>query len=218
MSNKIVISLEGLIGAGKTTTIERIKNDNVIKCVEPLHYYTHFVYDNNEFNPLQQLYLYNGEKNQVATQLHIINCMKKWYNDIEWRKNNKFLLERTIESVTYFIETMYQLEMITAFEKYTLLYHMKNTKQEIKNNNNYFPLTHVCLINTPISKCINHIAIRDRFYETCFSSIDEYLKELRDKLNIYINVQECILGKANVFRFDWHPDIHKDIANVIDSI
>lgn len=67
MKEKLYISIEGNIGAGKTTILESISN--LFYCIkEPVHLYTKF----KSFNPLQIVYDGIGGSSAIACcQMHI---------------------------------------------------------------------------------------------------------------------------------------------------
>ena len=115
--SRYIFSIEGLIGAGKTTAINKIRTINY-KCItEPIDDFRSFKYNNFSVDPLHELYTDTKFSNHVACQLHIIECLEKLYKLTDWNSSNKFIIERGYDSPQYFIQTMWDTAFISSFEK-----------------------------------------------------------------------------------------------------
>lgn len=134
----MIVSLEGNIGAGKTTLISMLKRKGFKVVSEPLDQYIKFQSKFKPFachNPLENLY--QNTKTDVATaQLHFMqvsfnhfgNAIKK-YNKIN--PNDLIFMERTFQSTLQFIELYKQKGVLSPFV-YDFLhtFYIENAPQE----------------------------------------------------------------------------------------
>ena len=124
----IIISIEGLIGAGKSTLVSFLKDiklEDTFFVNEPVEEFQTFYH----FNPLETQKL-----NPFATQLHIIRCLKKQYNNLIEKSNGArvIITDRCLNSSIVFIDTLYRTGCINDFEKKLLETIVQETKDEIK--------------------------------------------------------------------------------------
>lgn len=125
-----IISIEGNIGAGKSTILDEIaklgKEVSLLTVREPLDQYTKFKsLSGDEFNPLYELYS-SPKENAQAAQEHFTRVSFKYF-DSQYGLAKKtdavrFLFsERTSSSTKQFLMLYYKLNYLSPFQKETLL-------------------------------------------------------------------------------------------------
>lgn len=125
----VLISIEGCIGAGKTTLINQIMEMffNCSSVSEDVFSYTHFQAPSGmEFNPLLEMYT-DPQTSTTAAQLHLMeSCCKNICNSpaVAKAKQNclhHVLMDRCLFSCPVFIELAFQSGHINAFVRDFLL-------------------------------------------------------------------------------------------------
>lgn len=159
-----VISLEGNIGAGKSTTLSKLKeilpDDLSIQIIEEpvLAFQTY-----KHFNPLELLYL-DPLMNSGFAQMHIIEEQLKHYKDTVNNSVDILLCERSLYSPIIFTKTLASLGYVSPFVESKLL------DASIKAITTVFPgnpfaSDAVFYLDTPVDICFKRIALRDRLAE-----------------------------------------------------
>lgn len=222
-AKKAVVAIEGLVGAGKSYLIENLALP-VQKELEPVDLFSYFEFDQERFDPLKLFYESGGEKNQVVTQLHIIDVIVDWYcNRIQWNQGNEtVIIERGFDSPAYFIETMFSAGNITKFEKHYLLKYLTGASWNISFNlwakAHIMPVTHIIVLDTPIPLCLDHIKKRRRDSEMVTPEMESYLKCMEGPLMDHVAKYKAIIGPENVYSLRFHPNIAKDVEQIIKFI
>lgn len=219
-ANKAVVVIEGLIGSGKSTLIEDISLP-VTKELEPIDMFSYFEFGQETFDPLKLFYKNDIGKNQVVTQLHIIDAIVDWYcNRIQWNKNNTVVIERGYDSPAYFIDAMFSAGKITEFEKNYIFKHLTGASWNICYNvwakANVMPITHMIVLDTPIPVCMDHIMEQDSEMDN--QELESWLNCLEEPFFTHVNKYKEILGRENVYELPFHPNNSKDAEQIIKFI
>jgi len=181
-NNKIIV-IDGLIGAGKTTLIEKLKEKykNIIFVKEPVEKFMEY----KQYNPLKLSY--EDKRNCSISQLHITNCLLDHFKNIFQNNENKIIVtERGLLSPKIFTYLYRKYGYITDFE-----YDFINDYGEEKIKNIFgdkFPIDGIFYIDIPIDKALERIKKRNRDGE---DKIDlEYLQNLDDIFKLTLSENE----------------------------
>lgn len=178
-----LISIEGDIGAGKTTLIEKLKKDNPTWHFidEPVSTWVN-IKDKDNKNLLEVFYedknRYSYTFQNCALLSRAINIKKRideWMKDCETnpelKQHNVFITERCLETDYYvFAKMLYDDSCMNDIE-WTLY---KMWYDYIKNQS--YPLSKIIYVNTPPDICMDRIKTRGRKGEECIPL--EYLRSL----------------------------------------
>ena len=181
VNNKLIV-IDGLIGAGKSTLIEVIKNkinnDNVLFVSEPIDKYMEY----KQFSPLKLAY--ENPKNWSITQLHIINCLTNTFSEINKKNKDKIIIsERGLFSPLIFSNVTNELNYMTDFELCFIIDYLYD-KINILN----LPITGLFYIDISIDKALERIKIRNREGEDKIT--ETYLKTLDKHYKLYLSKHE----------------------------
>ena len=169
------VSIEGLIGSGKTSFINYLKNTNLKAeyIDEPVEQFMNY----KNFNPLAEL-----KHNAFASQLHIIKSLGehyKQYSDFAKRNQTQIIItERDLYSPFVFTDTLYRNKNISDFEKemlYDAIFDMIKTTE--------FPETRaIFYMKAEPKDCLQRVEKRNRMGEK--NNVDiNYLNNLQISYN-----------------------------------
>ena len=198
-----LFSIDGNIGAGKTTVIKRLQKEfnNIVIFIEPI----------NEWEPIITAANENPKKYAFKAQDIILNHFEK-IKKIIYNKTMELpsiiIVERSaLTSLLIFTKNYVEKGIITEEQ----LQHLQKRVKEIKIN-----YDKRILINTDVANCFDHIKTRKRNFELKslkiqdLEKIDDLYKKMYEKLlhtnKIIINGNQT---KLNVFN---------DIAKIIKTI
>ena len=198
----ILISIEGVVGAGKTVVLGRLHS--FYPCIyEPVWKYSEF----GKFNPLELSYT-KPEQNAAISQHHIIVESCKYYKQqIDLKKNSESIvfMERSILSPEPFIFTGVKRGIFSDFVAEYLL-------KELKIHRSSIPKPDLIIwLECPLEECDKRITRRARTGEKrC--TID-FNKNLVQAYN------ESILGSGEfpILKVSSGPDLTpRQVANKIE--
>ena len=151
----IVLSIDGLIGAGKSRYLDYLKSalPNALFVEEPVEAFTSY----KTFNPLGEM-----SSSGFAVQYYIIQTLKKHYERLvtEIRNNDYTMIitERCFDSPLIFTDALYRNGNITTFEKELLfdIFHGMKKSTEFPETEKIFYL--------PIrpDRCLERVVKRNR--------------------------------------------------------
>lgn len=197
----VFFSLEGIVGAGKSTVLSNLskKSDNVNIISEPVHLYSSYKskYSNAHFNPLQQSYE-DLQKNSIPAQLHIIDSSLQYYMKSLMKHDNNALImsERCVLSPLPFIQTYYTMNFHSLFAKTYLEDYLFRLLDEKKD---FYPDYFIYLQAEP-EMCFQRIKKRGRVEEEKVSRnflfhLDDAYHRFFEQFNsipvISLNIAEC---------------------------
>ncbi len=187
---KKIFSIEGNIGAGKSSVLEIIQKQ-----------YTVYYEDISAWKFLDEFY--QDKKRWAFTlQTSILKTMKKQYSEIMSLKDDVIFIERSPQSSLIFAQMLYQSNHMNDKE-YELIVDLYN---EFK----WYP-TETFFINTPVSICFKRMRQRDR---ECERNVDEdYLNRLNSLYMEKIGDTAIVIDYNDYINFlDKSP---QEIANEI---
>jgi deoxyguanosine kinase len=203
LKTKKIYSLEGNIGAGKTTILKLIAQsfDSVQFVEEPVNQWTNL----NGCNLLEKFYSNPG---RWGYSFEFYSMLTKLKNLIMAAKTDKpiIVIERSLISNKAFIDASHELGKLDSME-YAMLINTYNFYLE-----NVFPvLTGIIYINTPVDVCVKRIAKRNRDGEC---EIDKgYLKLLKQKFD---DLSKEYKEKCHVI--DGLYDLREDVNQISNDL
>lgn len=199
---KKIFSIEGNIGAGKSSVLEIIQKQ-----------YTVYYEDISAWKFLDEFY--QDKKRWAFTlQTSILKTMKKQYSEIMSLKDDVIFIERSPQSSLIFAQMLYQSNHMNDKE-YELIVDLYN---EFK----WYP-TETFFINTPVSICFKRMRQRDR---ECERNVDEdylnrlnslYMEKIGDTAIVIDYNEEDIWRKteADDYNINFLDKSPQEIANEI---
>ena len=192
-----VIGILGLIGAGKSTLVQKCSRIPCIHVVkENIDDYTSF----KEHNPLEQMYS-DPVKNSPIAQLHFIKCVNQIM--IETIKNtpqSKILVsDRTLFCPLTFIQTQYDEGTISKFTSDYLRTETFETAEKTVTECN-IKYIGIFYIATPTATCKKRIVERNR---SCEQNIPmKYLDDLESEYMNHLHWWKMKIGPERVMTVD----------------
>ena len=161
-----IFSIDGNIGAGKTTVIKKLKQEfkNIVIFIEPI----------KEWEPIITAASKNPEKYAFKAQDIILNHfekVKEWIYNEKIKSPSIIIVERSaLTSLLIFTKNYVKKSIIIKKE----LQHLERRVKKIKINYNKR-----ILINTDVANCFDHIKTRQRKFEITNLKI-KHLKEFNE--------------------------------------
>ena len=180
------VSLEGLIGCGKSTFLKSLgdilqerhmNNINIIH--EPVEEFQRY----KEHDPLKLLYD-NPNKNAFFSQQHIISCVKdSFHSQLFTSEKPIFLSERSLDSTALFTNVLYKRNCLQLHEKQKLLDITQNAIEFCRGEP--YTIDKIIYIDASPELCLERIKARGRTGEENISL--DYLYDLQEEYNEYIS-------------------------------
>ena len=183
LKDKIIFSIEGNIGSGKTTLIKYLQQlkDNLLLIEEPISEWQNIAGENllEKKNADLERWGYSFEVYVLITKIK--NLIKAVEND----NNNKIILiERCLLSDKAFFDVNVKNAKSNSMENA-----MFNNFYDFLSQNVYPKLKGVIFLDTPLDECIKRIKLRGRKEE---EKIDkDYLISLNDTFNELLQKVNC---------------------------
>lgn len=194
-----VISLEGLIGAGKSTLWRELKasfsgNPHFLfvdECVQDMERWRNYY-------PLKLMYE-NPTQEAFAVQMHIMECLGKKYETVKKEMIKRegritLICDRYIDSPLVFIPTMLKSGYVTDFGADRLRYYF----HKLLRNLNMPECTGVFYVDTPVDECVRRIKKRNRFGEDELLERKEYLMMLQHSYEMQMSESKCPWKKSSI--------------------
>lgn len=195
----MVIVIDGVVGAGKSTLAKKVSDKLGIPIYEELQNQT-------TMNLLEEFYK-DKKRWSFALQIHFLNERFKMIKDIH--KNGGGILDRSIFGDRIFASMLNEDGYMTddEFQTYTTL--LDNMLEHVKN-----PKLLV-YIDCDLETAMERIGIRGRQME---QKVDEiYWKRLNQKYNNWYNNYD-ISPKISIDAKSYHPNNEQDIDNIVQKI
>ncbi len=195
----MVIVIDGVVGAGKSTLAQKVSDKLGIPIYEELQNQT-------TMNLLEEFYK-DKKRWSFALQIHFLNERFKMIKDIH--KNGGGILDRSIFGDRIFASMLNEDGYMTdnEFQTYTTL--LDNMLEHVKN-----PKLLV-YIDCDLETAMERIGIRGRQME---QKVDEiYWKRLNQKYNNWYNNYD-ISPKISIDAKSYHPNNEQDIDNIVQKI
>ena len=197
-----LFSIDGNIGAGKTTVIKKLKQQfkNIVIFVEPIEEWEPIITAANE-NPKN--YAFKAQD----TILNHFEKVKEWIYNKTIKSPSIIIVERSaLTSLLIFTKNYVEQGVIT--EKQLQHLEQRVNKIKIKYNKRI-------LINTDVANCFDHIKIRQRNFELKnlkikdLKKLDKFYKEMYEKL--------LHTEKVTVNGNQTKLEVFNDVANIIGT-
>jgi len=199
-------SIEGLVAAGKSSTIialkdklEKLNIDNILLVPEPVDLFKQS-FDGSNRNPLKDFYD-NFPFDTFTFQVHVLNCYDKLLSSLlttTSSKINHICFERSLDSTRVFTQANRQYltekELQTICEKH-LEIHNKYFGDRIYAINNF-----VLYLNTDVDLAFERCVKRNRPEEK--SMTKAYLSELEKQYMNYTDDINCTVIKLDPLKVD----------------
>ena len=197
-----LFSIDGNIGAGKTTVIKKLKQEfkNIIIFVEPIEEWEPIIIAANE-NPKK--YAFKAQN----TILNHFEKIKEWIYNKRVKSPSIIIVERSaLTSLLVFTKNYVEKDIITEKQLQHLEQRVK--KIQIKYDKRI-------LINTDGANCFDHIKIRQRKFELTslkmqdLKKLDKLYKEMYKKL---LHTEKVIIN-GNQTKLE----VFNNVANIIKT-
>lgn len=214
----MIVSLEGNIGAGKTTLISMLKRKGFNVVPEPLDQYTQFFSKVKPFvchNPLVNLYQ-NTQSDVAIAQLHFMQVSFDYFGKAiqkNKKKNTLVFLERSFQSTSQFIELYNQKGVLTPFVyDYLCSFYLENApKEEIDLQ---------IFLNVDPSICLERVLKRKREGEVNALSLND-LKMFDSVLNRDFEAKKLIapnkVCKVDIKSHDSVSDVCSKVLQLLEK-
>ncbi len=188
----IHVSLEGGIGVGKSRSLEcysaKYQSDSVLTLKEPLLEYTNFVVKESGLllNPLDLFY--RCKSNALPTQLHILDCYKSIFVDLNKKiqpKQEIILSDRSVISTEVFTTNLFHQKHIVPLG----FYYWQNQFIDAQQIKSIVPNA-IYYMETDVETAYANIHRRNREMETSTDDLKPYLISLNETYDFILNKYE----------------------------
>ena len=203
LQSKRIYSIEGNIGAGKTTILKLIGKtlDDVVFVEEPVSQWQNL----GGMNLLEHFYE-DPDRWGFSFEFYVMLSKLKALSNAANSDKDIIILERSLFSNKIFMDISAKLGKLNEME-----YHMLLNIFDFFIEHIYPMLNGIIYLRTPVDECIRRIVKRNRGEET---SIDKgYLTLLQDKYDGFLN--ECSIPTLVI---NGNYDINRDSNKIAENI
>ncbi len=195
----MVIIIDGVVGAGKSTLAEKVSS----KLNIPVFYEL----QNEETNTLLEEFYKDKKRWAFTLQIHFLNERFRMIKEIH--KNGGGILDRSIFGDRIFASMLHEDGYMTTEEFNTYSSLLNNMLEHSKNP------TLLVYIDCDLETAVERIGVRGRQME---QSVDEvYWKRLNEKYTNWYN-EYNISKKLSINAKSYHPNNEKDIDEIVSKI
>ncbi len=195
----MVIIIDGVVGAGKSTLAEKVSS----KLNIPVFYEL----QNEETNTLLEEFYKDKKRWAFTLQIHFLNERFRMIKEIH--KNGGGILDRSIFGDRIFASMLHEDGYMTTEEFNTYSSLLNNMLEHSKNP------TLLVYIDCDLETAVERIGVRGRQME---QSVDEvYWKRLNEKYTNWYNKYN-ISKKLSINAKSYHPNNEKDIDEIVSKI
>ena len=191
--NKMIVSIEGNIGSGKSTLVNFLKekySDKILFIDEPVDEWKKMKMDNKDV--LEHFYLDQKKYSYLFQSFAYITRLKYLQDALNNPDYDIIITERSTESDKYlFAKMLYEQKIMNELE-----WKVYNTWYDYFNIN----IDLFIYVKTDIDNCIKRIKMRDRSGEDSISK--KYLTDLHNKHEEWLSIKKNILvinGNNNIY-------------------
>ena len=216
LGSKQIVTLEGNIGSGKSTTLnllkQKVKCKNFVFAAEPVEDFSTCQFGDLVYNPLEEFYL-NPHENACAFQFWINRCYSRQLEKItkECMFKNHFLFDRGIYSSSVFIKALTKQGFLSDFSSELLLHEVNETIYKYYGGDKIFGTNRLYYLDTPIDVCLRRIQSRSRKGEVDTKNLRDQLVCIHNEYEKYIDNFINLHGVYSFRRF-YHED-ENEVAN-----
>ncbi len=195
----MVIIIDGVVGAGKSTLAEKVSS----KLNIPVFYEL----QNEETNTLLEEFYKDKKRWAFTLQIHFLNERFRMIKEIH--KNGGGILDRSIFGDRIFASMLHEDGYMTTEEFNTYSSLLNNMLEHSKDP------TLLVYIDCDLETALERIGVRGRQME---QSVDEvYWKRLNEKYTNWYN-EYNISKKLSINAKSYHPNNEKDIDEIVSKI
>ncbi len=195
----MVIIIDGVVGAGKSTLAEKVSS----KLNIPVFYEL----QNEETNTLLEEFYKDKKRWSFTLQIHFLNERFRMIKEIH--KNGGGILDRSIFGDRIFASMLHEDGYMTSEEFNTYSTLLDNMLEHSKNP------TLLVYIDCDLETAVERIGVRGRQME---QSVDQvYWKRLNEKYTNWYN-EYNISKKLSINAKSYHPNNEKDIDEIVSKI
>ncbi len=195
----MVIIIDGVVGAGKSTLAEKVSN----KLNIPVFYEL----QNEETNTLLEEFYKDKKRWAFTLQIHFLNERFRMIKEIH--KNGGGILDRSIFGDRIFASMLHEDGYMTSEEFNTYSSLLNNMLEHSKDP------TLLVYIDCDLETAVERIGVRGRQME---QSVDEvYWKRLNEKYTNWYN-EYNVSRKISINAKSYHPNNDKDIEEISNQI
>ena len=224
LRNKLVVTLEGNIGAGKTTILKALKEklgNSCYVCVpEPVDYFKFSQVNGRDHNPLQCFYN-NSKIYAESLQWWVRKSYDKQLNELSKfsTSDSTIITDRGIYASTIFVKANHHNGTINPFAHDFLINEIDETIVKYFGAKCKYGANKLYYINTPVEKCFENLQIRNRHEEKQLHSVSmiPYLQLIEQFHNDYITKFKQEHGEHNV-KVGYFPTVDKTVEDIIKFI
>ena len=225
MNNCTIISIEGVIGCGKSTVVSMLKerfccNSNVYFFDEPLDYFENYILNGEKINPLEEFYK-DKKLNSYPFQMYVLDCYNKLMQTISktvaTNKHCYVIMDRNIYSSQVFCNVLQEQGYISTFGLDLFSRKMGKTISHHCGKEKPFGTDKIFFIDLPLNICQNNLKRRQRRGEMFASDMETYQLTLRKSYQKYIDNFSSIVGSRNVL-FSKSTNLEEIVKEAADFI
>ena len=218
IKRKVLLAIEGNIGAGKSFILSAIKSKlkgkpNYLFIDEPVEQFSCALLNGSVYNPLGAFYN-DPVRHAFSSQVWIYECYKRQHEALSKQSTHDttIIMDRGVYSTIMFVEVLRNQGFLTDFEAD----YMRDKTKELLNlyfGDESFGCDKLYYLDTPIPLCVERIASRDRCEEKRLKDMGNYLEMLDASYRAYIHDFAQTSGRDNAVVF--HSE---DLSETIDRI
>lgn len=175
-----MISVEGSIGAGKSTFCAMLKDDDFAVCEEPV---TDWILQSKDGTRLNALTAFYHNKTKYASMFQTLVLRTRVEQARVWKGG---IVERCIHSDRIFGTMQYRLGHMDEMEYAAYLYQFRQAVRDMPT-----PVCGYIYIKTSVDTCLDRIAKRNRAGESGITK--EYLSLLEEEHESWMSTESNVL-------------------------
>lgn len=182
-SKKILVSIDGIMGAGKTFLFDHLQQNNQFKDVvfimEPSHQFREY----KNHTPLKDYYA-NPHSNCAFSQLFILDILQKLYSETFCQCNStRYISERNLYSAKIFTTAQYKMGYINEFQHDYIIDKIQEKIKTVLPNDCNLGCNRLVYLATDLKTCFERD--KSRLEEGNMRNLHAYLECLQNEYEEY---------------------------------